>query len=131
VNGKNLGAILLSINPSDIKRGEIWRINFDPTVGNEIKKSRPAVVISSDAIGSLPLKIVAPITGWKDSFSNSIWHVKIEPDSKNNLTKTSSVDTLQVRGVDVKRFIPPQFGEVSQDQVEEIISALAAVVELE
>lgn len=131
MNGKNLGAILLSINPSDIKRGEIWRINFDPTVGNEIKKSRPAVVISSDAIGSLPLKIVAPITGWKDSFSNSIWHVKIEPDSKNNLTKTSSVDTLQVRGVDVKRFIPPQFGEVSQDQVEEIISALAAVVELE
>jgi len=121
----------LSIKPSTIKRGDIWLVNFEPTEGTEIKKKRPAVVISSDSIGKLPIKLIAPFTGWQASFTNSIWHVKIVPDSTNNLRKTSSVDALQVRGVDVKRFIPPKLGVLSQDQIEEIISALAAVVELE
>jgi len=35
------------------KRGEIWLINLDPTIGAEIKKTRPAVVISSDGLGRL------------------------------------------------------------------------------
>jgi len=45
------------------RRGEIWDINLDPTVGQEIQKRRPAVVISSDAIGKLRVKLVVPITG--------------------------------------------------------------------
>ncbi|MEB3178118.1 MAG: type II toxin-antitoxin system PemK/MazF family toxin [Nostocaceae cyanobacterium] len=40
------------------KRGEIWLVNFDPTVGAEIKKVRPAVVISSDAVGKLPINLL-------------------------------------------------------------------------
>jgi len=44
----------------NIRRGDIWRVNLDPTVGAEIKKSRPVAVISSDAIGVLPIKLVAP-----------------------------------------------------------------------
>ena len=47
------------------KRGEIWRVNLDPTIGAEIKKIRPVIVISSDAVGKLPLKLVVPITEWK------------------------------------------------------------------
>lgn len=122
--------ILLSINPKIIKRGDIWLVNFDPTVGTEINKKRRAVVLSSNSIGILPIKIIAPLTGWQSKFASSIWHVKIDPDSKNNLIKPSSVDTLQVRGVDVKRFIPPKLGELSQDRIEEIIYALAAVLEM-
>ena len=37
------------------RRGEIWLVDFDPAVGAEIQKVRPAVVISLDAIGRLPL----------------------------------------------------------------------------
>jgi mRNA interferase MazF len=48
------------------QRGEIWLVNFDPTLGTEIRKIRPAVVISSNNIGVLPIKLVAPITDWKD-----------------------------------------------------------------
>jgi mRNA interferase MazF len=70
----------LSIN-SVPKRGEIWLANFDPTVGSEIRKIRPAVVISSDAVGKLPVKLVAPITDWKDYFAQNLWHVRINPDS--------------------------------------------------
>lgn len=121
----------LSIKPSDIKRGEIWRVNFDPTVGTEIKKIRPAVVISSNAIGKLPIKIIAPITGWDSKYENSLWHIKIQPDNKNHLTKTSSIDALQIRGVDVLRFMSPKLGDLSQDQIDEVISAIAAVIELQ
>ena len=78
------------------KRGEIWRVNFDPTIGTEIKKTRPAVVISSDAVGRLPIKLVAPITDWKDYFSNNLWHVKISPTAENGLSKLSTVDTLDI-----------------------------------
>ncbi|MDD1438227.1 type II toxin-antitoxin system PemK/MazF family toxin [Dolichospermum sp. ST_sed10] len=61
----------LIINPDTPKRGEIWLVNFDPTVGAEIRKIRPAVVISSDAAGRLPIKLVAPITGWMDCGSST------------------------------------------------------------
>jgi len=45
------------------KRGDIYWINLDPTVGAEIKKPRPCVIISPDAANrSGPLVIVAPIT---------------------------------------------------------------------
>jgi hypothetical protein len=35
-------------------RGEVWLINLDPTVGAEIKKTRPAVIVNDDAVGILP-----------------------------------------------------------------------------
>jgi hypothetical protein len=39
-----------------MRRSEVWLINLDPTVGAEIMKTRPAVIVSDDAIGVLPLK---------------------------------------------------------------------------
>ena len=41
-------------------RGEVWLINLDPTMGAEIRKTRPAVIVSSDAVGVLPLRVVVP-----------------------------------------------------------------------
>lgn len=76
------------------KRGEIWLVNFDPTMGAEIKKIRPVIVVSSDGVGQLPIKLIAPITDWKEYFNGDIWHIKIEPDSINNLAKVSAVDVL-------------------------------------
>ena len=54
-------------------RGQVWLINLDPTVGAEIKKTRPAVVVNNDAIGILPLKVVVPITDWKDRYAIAPW----------------------------------------------------------
>ena len=72
------------------KRGEIWLVNLDPTVGAEIQKrlapvgfpdaksetrqTRPAIIISSDYIGKLPLKLVVPITDWKNSLSFPLYY---------------------------------------------------------
>ncbi len=54
---------------TDIHRGEIWRVDFDPTIGVEMNKKRPAVVISTDNIGVLPLRVVVPITDWKPRYA--------------------------------------------------------------
>jgi mRNA interferase MazF len=111
-----------------INRGEIWQVNLEPTVGAEIRKTRPVVVVSSDAIGVLPIRLVAPITEWKDYFICNVWHVKLEPDATNGLMKISAVDTLQLRGVDTQRFIK-KLGEVSTSVIKLIVTAIAAVVE--
>jgi len=111
-----------------IKRGDIWVVNLDPTVGAEIKKARPAVVVSSDAIGVLPIKLVAPITEWKEHLANNLWHVKIIANSSNGLLKDSAVDTLQLRGLDSGRFVR-KLGEVSSTEIRMIVAAVAAVIE--
>jgi mRNA interferase MazF len=38
-----------------VRRSEIWTVNLDPTLGAEIRKTRPVVVINTDAIGVLPI----------------------------------------------------------------------------
>jgi mRNA interferase MazF len=55
-----------------VKRGDIWLVNLDPTVGAEIKKIRPVVVVSANDLGKLPIKLVAPITDWKAYFVGNL-----------------------------------------------------------
>jgi mRNA interferase MazF len=46
-----------------VKRGEVYWVNLDPTVGTKIKKTRPALVVSPDDMNEvLPRVIVAPLT---------------------------------------------------------------------
>ncbi|MGO8672416.1 MAG: type II toxin-antitoxin system PemK/MazF family toxin [Capsulimonadaceae bacterium] len=112
------------------RRGEIWRVNFDPSVGTEIQKVRPAVVVSSDSIGKLPIKMIAPITGWDARFERNLWHVRIDPDNHNGLTKTSAIDVLQLRGADIQRFIE-RMGYVTANTMEEVAAKIATVIEYE
>src|SRR5689334_9025878 len=88
-----------------ISRGEVWRVNLDPTIGAEIQKTRPVTMISSDAVGALPLKLVAPLTEWKDHLVRNVWQVKVVPDPVNGLTKPAAVDTRQLRSIDTQRFV--------------------------
>ena len=76
-----------------MNNGEIWLINLDPTIGAEIQKTRPAIIVSSNAIGILPLKIIVPITDWKTHYTKVPWMIKLTPDTENNLHKISAVDT--------------------------------------
>src|SRR6185369_11825826 len=95
-----------------MRRGEVWLINLDPTVGAEIKKTRPAVIVSDDDIGLLPLKVIVPITDWKDRYSIAAWMVRLAPDSGNGLSKISAADAFQVRSLAKERFVR-QLGKVS------------------
>lgn len=88
-----------------MKQGEIWLINLDPTIGAEITKTRPAIIVSDNSLGKLPLKVIVPITDWKDRYEIAPWMVKIESDKTNGLTKDSSADCFQVRSVSHERFV--------------------------
>lgn len=111
-----------------MKQGEIWEINLSPTVGAEIKKKRPAVIINDDSIGVLPLRVIVPITQWKDKFSGAIWMIRIEPDSQNRLSKLSAIDTFQIRSISTARFIK-KVGLISPDILSEIKTAVKAVID--
>jgi mRNA interferase MazF len=111
------------------KRGEVWLINLDPTLGAEIKKTRPAVVVSSNSVGRLPLKVIVPLTEWDDAFASSRWHVRIDPDKSNGLSKASAADAFQVRSLSLRRFVK-RLGAINAVQVEEIAQAIAIVVDL-
>lgn len=110
------------------KRGEVWLVNLDPTIGAEIKKTRPVVLVNSDLIGKLPLKWVVPMTDWKPYFASNIWHVYIEPTEENGLSKPSAADVLQMRSIDTRRFIR-RLGILPTTDLKEIVLAIAAIIE--
>ncbi len=119
--------MLPSINP---KRGEVWQIDLDPTVGSELQKSRPCVIISADGVGRLPVRLVVPLTGWKPAYADYPWCVQVDPDGGNGLTKTSTADTFQTRSVSILR-MSARLGTLPETTVTAIAKAVAVCVDYE
>ena len=113
-----------------MRKGEVWLVRLDPTVGDEIGKTRPVVVVSDDEVGNLRLKVIVPITAWNDLFSPLDWMVQLEPTSENGLAKLSAADTFQVRSVSQQRFVR-QLGTLSETIMEELAEALTIVLDLD
>ncbi len=111
------------------RRGEIWMVEFNPTVGDEIRKRRPAVVMSRDALGILDLRVVVPLTGWQPTFATWDWLVRLDPSLDNGLAKVSAADTFQVRSVSTRRFAQ-RLGVLSDADVDRIADAIRAVFDL-
>ena len=90
---------------TDLRRGDIYLCSFDPTVGHEIKKTRPALVIQND-VGNRysPLTIVAAITS---SGSPVLYPVEVvvDPTAGKGLEIRSSIRLDQVRTVDRRRLV--------------------------
>lgn len=113
-----------------MKQGEIWLINLDPTVGAEIKKIRPAIIVNDNALGKLPLKIVVPVTDWKERYTIAPWMVKLIPDKTNKLSKESSADCFQVRSVSEDRFVK-KVGVADTDTMDKIRKGLSIVLSID
>ena len=90
---------------ANAKRGEIYLVSFDPTVGHEIQKTRPALIIQND-IGNRysPLTIVAAVTS-KLSLVTYPVEVVIEPSRTNGLDVRCAIRLDHVRTVDRQRLI--------------------------
>ncbi len=111
-------------------RGDVWRVEFDPVKGDEIRKSRPAIVISSDAFKPLKTKLVVPLTGWQEKFATSQWMIRIPADASNGLDHDSTADALQLRCVSYERFAG-RLGAVPAAVLDEIAAAIAIVIEFQ
>jgi mRNA interferase MazF len=111
-------------------RGEIWLVDLNPTVGQEIQKTRPVVVVSSDIYRPIALRIVIPITTWQEKFVSRPFLVKIPKTSANGLDRDSAGNTLQVRSISTERFIR-QIGKVDAEQLRELLAGLIICVEYE
>jgi len=112
-----------------MKQGEIWLVSLDPTVGAEIKKTRPAIIVNDNTLGRLPLKVIGPLTDWKDRYEVAPWMVKIVSDNQNKLTKDSSADCFQIRSVAEERCIK-KLGQVDNDTMKKIREGLATVLNI-
>jgi mRNA interferase MazF len=105
-----------------MRRGEIWLYNADPTVGDEISKTRPCIIVNNDDIGTLRLKVIVPITGWNEVFAQVPWMIRIETTAENNLSKLSTAVSQQ-------RLIK-KVGIVAEEIMQEISNALAIVLNI-
>lgn len=86
-----------------VQRGDIVVANLDPTIGVEIRKTRPAIVLSNDAINRFSqLVVVVPLT--KNLAHLSPSHAVI-PKGTGRLTFPSKVVTEQIKAVDKRRLI--------------------------
>lgn len=112
------------------KRGQVWWVDLQPSKGDEIGKVRPAVVVSGDELGVLAVKVVVPLTSLGPKKVGKAWLVPIEATEANGLARDSVADALQLRGVSLERF-KSRLGEICEDDMAEIVAAVALIIGLE
>jgi mRNA interferase MazF len=97
----------------EIRYGHIYLVNFDPSVGSEYQKVRPALVIQSDEITAhSPLVTIIPISSRVEKKEPD--DIVIPKDDKNRLLRTSVLKVHQISSFDKRRFIH-RIGEVNRD----------------
>ena len=111
-----------------IKRGEVFLVNFDPTIGAEAKKTRPAVVVSNDINNAhSPIVSIAPIT----SNVTKVYSFEVEiPQGVGGLKTRSKVMVNQTRAVDKIRLIK-KLGHLPEQILSDINEALKLHYDLE
>jgi mRNA interferase MazF len=104
------------------KRGEVYLVNFDPTIGAEIQKTRPALIVQNDVANRhSPITIVAAITSQFDDVLYPT-EVPIQPP-EGGLTIPSVVLLNQIRSIDKRRLVR-RLGMVTPTTMERVTRAL-------
>ncbi len=108
----------------NIRQAEVWLVTFYPQIGGEITKQRPAIVISHNTMGRLPLKTIVPITAWNPRYSNYPWMIRLEKGTLNGLSKTSAIDCFQIKNFSDERFVQ-RIGVIDDEMLEHIHQTIA------
>jgi mRNA interferase MazF len=104
------------------RRGEVYLVSLDPTVGAEIRKTRPAVIVQNDAANRRsPITIVAAVTS---QFDEPLYPTEVRVRApEGGLTADSVVLLNQIRSVDNGRLVR-RLGAVKTETMKEIDRAL-------
>ncbi|QWE29669.1 type II toxin-antitoxin system PemK/MazF family toxin [Polynucleobacter sp. AM-7D1] len=101
-----------------VSRGDIWLINLDPTMGSEIKKTRPCIVVSPQEMHDfLRTVIIAPMTTKGRSAS---YRVPITHDGKKGLVLLDQIRTID------KAHLVKRLGAVSNKTLRASLDILQA-----
>lgn len=98
---------------TDLRKGAVFLVDFDPSVGHEYKKIRPAVIIQSNKIiKKTGLITVMPVT----SQLSNLWEedIKIKKSGKNGLFSDSLIKVGCIHSFDKKRFLK-KIGDASEE----------------
>ena len=108
---------------ANLHRGEVYLCSFDPTVGHEIQKTRPALIIQND-VGNRysPVTIVAAITSTVSPVPYPV-EVVIDSTAGNGLDVRSSIRLDQIRTVDHQRLVR-RLGAVNNATMAKVDEAL-------
>ena len=111
------------------RRGEIYLVALDPTIGHEIKKTRPALVVQNDITNQYSgTTIVAPITS-SVRLPLSPTHVLITKGAPSGLDAISVALFEQIRAVDRRRLAKP-IGRLDPKIIPQIDDAIAVTLGL-
>ena len=105
------------------RRGDVFVVSFDPTLGAEIRKTRPALVVQNDIANRFsPITIVAAITS---QFDSKLYPTEILIETPEaGLERDSVVLLNQVRSIDRQRLIR-RLGRVTAETMRHVERALA------
>ena len=105
------------------RRGEIYLTALDPTIGREIQKTRPALIIQNDVSNELSgITIVAPVTSTVRFPLNPL-HVLLGADLMTGLSVTSVALFNQIRALDTSRLIK-RIGRIDDKTMEQVDEAI-------
>ncbi len=113
-----------------LKTGEIWLVNLDPTSGDEIRKTRPVVIINPGHMKSLRLSIVLPLTRFQEKWRHHPFFVFLEPNPTSGLSRASVVDCFQIRSLSHTRCIT-KLGHISEQELASLKTALALILDID
>ena len=107
------------------RRGEIWWVNLDPTVGSETAKKRPCVILQND-VGNARSEttMVAPLLKGAKAYP---FVVSVEVTAENGLDETRGIHLEQMRVIDCQR-IDRQLGTLEDKYWNEIQQAVSIVL---
>jgi len=113
-----------------LKPGELFLVNLDPSIGDEIRKRRPVLVVNGGHEKHLKLAIVVPVTAWNSVWEDHPFFVVLEPSPQNGLKKKSAIDCFQLRAVSHARFTE-KLGTIAGEQMDSAKRAIALILDIE
>jgi len=106
-----------------MNRGEVWWVNFEPSIGGEIRKKRPAIIVSNNAANKFLNRVqVLPITSNTDRLFPSEAYVTVA--GKKGKAMADQLATVS------KQRLSKRIGSVSDDEMNMVVEAIKTQLDL-
>jgi mRNA interferase MazF len=106
-----------------MNRGDVWWVTFDPSIGGEIRKKRPAIIVSNNAANKYLNRVqVVPVTSSTDRLFPSEAYVTVA--GKKGKAMADQLATVS------KQFLSKRIGSVSDDEMKMVVEAIKTQLDL-